>query len=364
MRDYYGLIYLCTNLINNKKYIGKTIQGFKNRIAQHKYKSTTKDNSILYNSIRKHGWDNFNWEVIEYVYSDEELSEQEKKHIKEYNTFFKNKNGYNMTYGGEGTIGHGNINEDVAYQIKELLRDTSLCTREICESLNIKREVVESVYYGSAWSHVEVENFYPRMVRSKENRKWDSIKLNDETVIKIKEMLRDGVKSKDISIKLGISANLIAHINVGRIWRHLEVEGFVFSKGRKRTTPSGEVKFVRTNFSLTVDDVIAIKKLIVIGDITLTEIATIYDVDKTTISRISQEKTYKDVIVEGFSLQKRNSKGDKNGMSKLTVEQVIEIKKMIKEGRKNSEISKIFNVQPNTISRIRTGKRWSHIRID
>ncbi|WP_154990402.1 GIY-YIG nuclease family protein [Priestia megaterium] len=364
MRDYYGLIYLCTNLINGKKYIGKTIQGFNNRIAQHKYRSTTKENSILYNSIRKHGWDNFKWEVLEYAYSNEELSEQEKKYIKEYNTFFKNKNGYNMTYGGEGTTGYGIINEDVVYQIKELLRDTSLSTREICESLNIKREIVESVYYGSSWSHVQVESFYPGMVRSKKNRKWDSIKLNDETVIKIKEMLRDGVRSREISIKLGISANLIAHINRGRIWRHVEVEGFVFGKGRKRITSSGEVKFARTNFSLTVEDVIEIKKLIAMEDLTLTEIATMYNVDKTTISRISQEKTYKDVIVEGFSPQKRNSNGNKNGMSKLTMEQVIEIKNMIKEGKKNSEISKVFNVQPNTISRIRTGKRWGHIKIE
>lgn len=358
MGNYFGIIYMCTNLINGKKYIGKTVQPFNNRIAQHKYKSEKCENTnILYNAIRKYGWENFKWEIIDCAYNDEELSNKETEYIKRYNTFYKSNKGYNMTLGGEGTVGYGNINEDIAYQIKELLRDTSLPMSKIGKMFGIKKEIVESIYYGNSWIHVEVERFQPRMNRNRENRDWDCIKLKDKNVVKIKEMLRDGYRIREIADIFNVSETLISHINVGKVWRHIEVNGFKYSKGRK----SG---YEHANSSLKEDDVYKIKKMIMENKITLTEIAKMYGVNKTTISRIAKGETYKNVVVKGFEPQKRNSNGSKNGMAKLTEKQIVEIKKLIKEGKTNVEIARIFNVKPNAISRIRTGKRWSHINIE
>lgn len=47
---------------------------------------------------------------------------------------------------------------------------------------------------------------------------------------------------------------------------------------------------------------------------------------------------------------------------KLTTDNVREIKGMIKNGVNNSEIARIFNVDPSTISNIRTGKIWTRIK--
>ena len=56
-----------------------------------------------------------------------------------------------------------------------------------------------------------------------------------------------------------------------------------------------------------------------------------------------------------------HNKGENNPNSTLTEKNVIQIKMLFKLGFKNIGISKIYNVNPNTISRIRTGKRWKHI---
>lgn len=57
-------------------------------------------------------------------------------------------------------------------------------------------------------------------------------------------------------------------------------------------------------------------------------------------------------------------KGSNHGMAKLTEDDVIEIKKLIKENKlKSSEIGKIFNVSKGTINHIKSGKTWKHVQI-
>ncbi|MGE6717702.1 GIY-YIG nuclease family protein [Peribacillus frigoritolerans] len=304
MTKYYGIIYMCTNQVNQKRYIGKTIQPLKNRMTQHKSKSLNLSltSHYFYNGIRKYGWDNFVWEIIDYAESEQDIIGKEKRHIKEKDTFYKNNKGYNMTLGGEGTIGFGIINEDTAYEIKVLLRDTSLTMAKIGTMFGVSLFIVDSIYRGVSWSYVEVEGFSPCMKRSKENREWDNLRLTDETVKEVKKLLRDGIKVNVIAKKFDTSEILISQINMGRIWRHIEVDGFFYSDGRK-------YGHEHVNAILSEDDVIIIKKLIMEGGISLTEIAAMYNVNKTTISRISKGKTYVNTEVEGFVNQDRNSKG-------------------------------------------------------
>ncbi len=55
-------------------------------------------------------------------------------------------------------------------------------------------------------------------------------------------------------------------------------------------------------------------------------------------------------------------KGENNPRHKLTEEQVIQIKLLLKEGKLNQqEIADIFNISRKTISNIKIGKTWSYI---
>lgn len=94
----YGIIYKIKNIENGKIYIGQTIHSLGHRRWKHKNKSKTKRN-YFYDSIRKYGWENFEWSIIDQAYSREEIDEKEKDWIWFYNSTEK-EHGYNNSVGG------------------------------------------------------------------------------------------------------------------------------------------------------------------------------------------------------------------------------------------------------------------------
>ncbi len=90
---------------NGKHYIGLTTTSLKQRKNMHK--SCIKNGTeLLYNALRKYKMENI-FQLIEIDTSNtlENLCEKEKKYIISYNSYYMNKNGYNMTHGGEGSSG-------------------------------------------------------------------------------------------------------------------------------------------------------------------------------------------------------------------------------------------------------------------
>jgi group I intron endonuclease len=57
-------------------------------------------------------------------------------------------------------------------------------------------------------------------------------------------------------------------------------------------------------------------------------------------------------------------RGSENGFSKLTESQVIEIKKMLNLGVSVTEIAKMFSMSVPTISAIKVGRNWAHVKAD
>lgn len=99
-----GYIYCITNLINSKKYIGKTTTTIDERWQEHCRASRKKrcEKRPLYDAFRKYGIENFKIEEIEYIEDNNLLSKREIYWIKELQTF--GHNGYNATEGGDGKI--------------------------------------------------------------------------------------------------------------------------------------------------------------------------------------------------------------------------------------------------------------------
>jgi hypothetical protein len=56
-----------------------------------------------------------------------------------------------------------------------------------------------------------------------------------------------------------------------------------------------------------------------------------------------------------------HTRGAMHGMAKLNEEDVATIKWLLKEGWKCSDIARVFGVSADTISNIRTGRRWVHV---
>lgn len=87
--NYY--IYLTTNLINGKKYIG-----------QHKGKANDNylgSGKLIQQAIKKYGKENFKKEILEFCSSQEETNEKEKFYIQSYNAV-EDENFYNILEGG------------------------------------------------------------------------------------------------------------------------------------------------------------------------------------------------------------------------------------------------------------------------
>ena len=100
-----GYIYIITNLITNKQYVGQTINTIQKRFRAHISDAKNKtDNMYIHKSMNKYGIENFKVEEITCVDLDNEfdlidkLNYLEKFYISFYNTL--SPNGYNLTKGG------------------------------------------------------------------------------------------------------------------------------------------------------------------------------------------------------------------------------------------------------------------------
>lgn len=102
-----GCVYLVTNVVNGKCYVGKTLYRLNFRMRSHKYEAF--DNLVaatvpFHNALRKYGFDAFRWEYLFRGNNNEKLLEREIYYIKLLNT--QVPGGYNVTVGGEGVVGY------------------------------------------------------------------------------------------------------------------------------------------------------------------------------------------------------------------------------------------------------------------
>jgi len=98
---------------NGKHYIGLTTTSLKQRTKEHKFCAKNGDTRCLYNALRKYDMvDTFELIEIDTAETLEELCEKEIGYIVEYNSYYVDSNGYNMTRGGEGINGYVFTEED------------------------------------------------------------------------------------------------------------------------------------------------------------------------------------------------------------------------------------------------------------
>ena len=110
----YGLIYLVTNTVNGKRYVGQTTRTLEERWREHKaYKRTT----VLWYAIRKYGPENFTIKPLACADDQRQLDVLEEQLIQEYGTLTKGA-GYNRRGGG----GHGACPESVRRKISQATR--------------------------------------------------------------------------------------------------------------------------------------------------------------------------------------------------------------------------------------------------
>jgi group I intron endonuclease len=92
------IIYLITNKINGKQYVGQTTRTLSERMGRHKASAYGVPKHAVGRAIAKHGFENFGVEILAEANTREELDLLEIKFIEECNTLVPN--GYNLAGGG------------------------------------------------------------------------------------------------------------------------------------------------------------------------------------------------------------------------------------------------------------------------
>lgn len=99
-----ALVYLVTNLLDNKRYVGQTRQKLEDRWDGHLKSARYHSQQYVHRAIRKHGVESFEVGIIEEC-EESVLDERERHWIGVLNTHVTNGEGYNETLGGQGVPG-------------------------------------------------------------------------------------------------------------------------------------------------------------------------------------------------------------------------------------------------------------------
>lgn len=165
-------IYKFTCKQNGKSYIGQSVNIIKRYISHlnnHKNKKLKDYNTKFYRALRKYGFENFNFEILELV----DISKLNEKEIYWIKTFDSFNNGYNSNSGGslvtEKGSNHPNskLKDEDVLEIKYLLLNSNLSQSEIAYKFNITQSSICNINMGNKWSHL---GFFEYPIRIKEAR--------------------------------------------------------------------------------------------------------------------------------------------------------------------------------------------------
>lgn len=232
-------IYKITNNINNKCYIGKTVNTSR-RFSDHKRLafSTNKDHKeyekTLYRAFRKYGLENFTFEILEIT---DYPNERENYWIEFYDSI---NNGYNEGLGGLGGSlpghcageknGRAKLTKEDVFQIRKDYQN-GLKRKESYEKFQDKINIsgFADIWQGRSWLDImpEIYTEENKKLHNKleKNTAQTKRKLDIDTIKKIRQAKKDGMKRKSAFEKYAegkISFNTFVDIWQNKTYQEIE----------------------------------------------------------------------------------------------------------------------------------------------
>jgi len=349
----YGIIYKATNLINGKVYIGQTINKLSERIRGHKKSVFHKKNNkktVFHSALKSYGFNNFKWEIIDCGFSFKDLNKKEVYYIHFFNSKYNKddiKSGYNLTDGGEGTVGifvsdytKSKLSEKTKgekntgsklkeEQVIEIKLNKDMSNKELSKKYGINSTGINRIKKGISWGHILPE------LNETENKR-----LTKEEILEIKKDNTTDYKvlAKKFNLK---SASCISRIKRGLAYKDLYPELNIKSelrKGDKLT--QDQIEEIRNN-----------------NELSCAKLGKIFGVSASNINNIKNGKTGKN---------KKDWKQAKYNKKILNEEIVKEIRRLLKNknGISNKEICDKYNISINTLMSIKNYESWKNVKID
>ena len=147
-------IYKFTNKINNKSYIGQSVN-INRRYKEHK--NIYRENTIFHDALIEFGFSNFIFTIVEECKINE-LNDKEIYYIKKYNTLFPN--GYNVSSGGSNGAHPNKIKhiKDID-EIINLLKTTNMSNLDIGKLYGVSDQTISDINCGRIWFNKDIK--YP-----------------------------------------------------------------------------------------------------------------------------------------------------------------------------------------------------------
>ena len=188
-------VYMWVNKINNKKYIGVSIDIYK-RWDSHNNQARYGNERYFYRAIRKYGYDNFDKIILERydIYDKKTLKDKEDYYINYYDSL---NSGYNMEFGYNSITNHPNI-ENIKKKISDKAKDRKWINNGkkniTCNSADIDNYINNGWCYGRLkFSDEHIKNLSDSHI---------GIKLSEEAKIKTGNASRNRIHSEETKNKM------------------------------------------------------------------------------------------------------------------------------------------------------------------
>lgn len=191
-------IYIITNKINKKVYIGQTWKTIEKRFKEHKY---CKYDNKLFRAMNKYGRDNFDIKIIDTCNMQEQADFLEDMHINQYNSIVL---GYNIRSGGSRGL-----------HSKETKEKMSLSHLGKIHSIETKQKMSDSQIGRKHSSDTII-----KMSDQKLGEKHPRAKLTWEIVNKIRlDYASDNFTYRDLAAKYNTDYSSVGKIINNKIWK-------------------------------------------------------------------------------------------------------------------------------------------------
>lgn len=188
-------IYMIKNLVNNKVYIGQSIN-IKKRFREHKYnlKNNIHANHHLQNAWNKYGGENFEFIVLEYC-TENLINNKEEYYISVYKTI-DSKYGYNKKEGGK----NGRLSEETKNKMsisqmgKKHSEETKLIIKEKNLGKKYSEETKNKMSESKIGKHYHTEESKKSISEKNKNNNYNLGKKRDKTFSDKMRILNTGKK--------------------------------------------------------------------------------------------------------------------------------------------------------------------------
>lgn len=232
-------IYLITNKINGKKYIGQSIN-IKKRFAEHlrsgqpekySHKNERDINTPIHLAMQKYGIQNFSLTILEEC-DKQQLDDRERYWISYYKSNEK-QFGYNVLLGGQNKIAlkgelhsQAKLSQKEVNIIKDLLKNSDKNLNDILELFPfISKSTLSMINQGKTWFDKKEKYPLRKLETSHRGSLNGKAKFSEKQVMEIRKKYSMGIPPKEIFIEYGniASKSAISAILYGKTYKHLPI---------------------------------------------------------------------------------------------------------------------------------------------